>query len=318
MLLMMVRVIRMFMWQVIRHDNFCNVGQNWLSELYSIGCAYVDFDGEGANIDDLIQVRLGCRPLWSWVSSSWWGFHTNICNSMQIPGAWERNMGQTVFHVWTGFRKKQNWQQDSQVVAVVVGGVGFCVWRFFRKRRITKEQVPLERFEIMKTMRIRMMRMLMIRWRRPRTSRAWWRPRRSPTSWRRSRSRWDWSLIPLDKDKTDSFQMSITTIESRNAKRYNHVICWAPHHLARGPLSLKCGDGLEEDLKVASATSRSPLTQDLKWDQGIGLWDFSNDYGLFKMPWTRILLLSLEIANNWVRITWVSTYSDQFRLICTN
>ena len=166
--------------------------------------------------------------------------------------------------------------------------------------------------------RIRMMRMLMIRWRRPRTSRAWWRPRRSPTSWRRNRSRWDWSLIPLDKDKTDSFQMSITTIESRNAKRYNHVICWAPHHLARGPLSLKCGDGLEEDLKVASATSRSPLTQDLKWDQGIGLWDFSNDYGLFKMPWTRILLLSLEIANNWVRITWVSTYSDQIRLICTN
>ena len=166
--------------------------------------------------------------------------------------------------------------------------------------------------------RIRMMRMLMIRWRRPRTSRAWWRPRRSPTSWRRNRSRWDWSLIPLDKDKTDSFQMSITTIESRNAKRYNHVICWAPHHLARGPLSLKCGDGLEEDLKVASATSRSPPTQDLKWDQGIGLWDFSNDYGLFKMPWTRILLLSLEIANNWVRITWVSTYSDQIRLICTN
>ena len=49
------------------------------------------------------------------------------------------------------------------MVAVVVGGVGFCVWRFFRKRRITKEQVPLERFEIMKTMRIRMMRMLMIR-----------------------------------------------------------------------------------------------------------------------------------------------------------
>ena len=68
----------------------------------------------------------------------------------------------------------------------------------------------------------------------------------------------------LDKDKTDNFQMSITTIESRNAKRYNHVICWAPHHLARGPLSLKCGDGLEEDLKVASATSRSPPTQDLK------------------------------------------------------
>ena len=55
------------------------------------------------------------------------------------------------------------------MVAVVVGGVGFCVWRFFRKRRITKEQVPLERLEIMKTMRtittmrIRMMRMLMIR-----------------------------------------------------------------------------------------------------------------------------------------------------------
>ena len=55
------------------------------------------------------------------------------------------------------------------MVAVVVGGVGFCVWRFFRKRRITKEQVPLERLETMKvmrtitTMRIRMMRMLMIR-----------------------------------------------------------------------------------------------------------------------------------------------------------
>ena len=27
-LLMMVKVIRMFMWQVIRHDNLCNVGQN--------------------------------------------------------------------------------------------------------------------------------------------------------------------------------------------------------------------------------------------------------------------------------------------------
>ena len=27
------------------------------------------------------------------------------------------------------------------VVAVVVGGVGFCIWRFFRKRRVTKEQV---------------------------------------------------------------------------------------------------------------------------------------------------------------------------------
>ena len=37
----------------------------------SIGCAYVDFDGEGENIDDLIQARLGCRPLWSWVFSSW-------------------------------------------------------------------------------------------------------------------------------------------------------------------------------------------------------------------------------------------------------
>ena len=49
------------------------------------------------------------------------------------------------------------------MVALVVGGVGFCVWRFFRKRRITKEQVLLERLEIMKTMRIRMMRMLMIR-----------------------------------------------------------------------------------------------------------------------------------------------------------
>ena len=55
------------------------------------------------------------------------------------------------------------------MVAVVVGGVGFCVWRFFRKRRITKEQVPLARLEIMKkkTMRtittMRMVRMLMIR-----------------------------------------------------------------------------------------------------------------------------------------------------------
>ena len=48
------------------------------------------------------------------------------------------------------FPKKLNWWQDSQVVAVVVGGVGFCVWRFFRKRRITKEQVPLARLEIMK------------------------------------------------------------------------------------------------------------------------------------------------------------------------
>ena len=316
MLLMMVRVIRMFMWQVIRHDNFCNVGQNWLSELYSIGCAYVDFDGEGENIDDLIQARLGCRPLWSWVSSSWWGFQNNICNSMQIPGAWERNMGQTVFHVWTGFRKK------TELITRLTGG-GHCR----RRRCVLRLEILQEKEDhqgtgavgkIWNHERIRMMRMLMIRWRRPRTSRAWWRPRRSPTSWRRNRSRWDWSLIPLDKDKTDSFQMSITTIESRNAKRYNHVICWAPHHLARGPLSLKCGDGLEEDLKVASATSRSPLTQDLKWDQGIGLWDFSNDYGLFKMPWTRILLLSLEIANNWVRITWVSTYSDQIRLICTN
>jgi len=27
------------------------------------------------------------------------------------------------------------------VVALVLGGVGFCIWRFFRKRRITKEQV---------------------------------------------------------------------------------------------------------------------------------------------------------------------------------
>ena len=27
------------------------------------------------------------------------------------------------------------------VVALVVGGIGFCIWRFFRKRRITKEQV---------------------------------------------------------------------------------------------------------------------------------------------------------------------------------
>ena len=52
------------------------------------------------------------------------------------------------------------------MVAVVVGGVGFCVWRFFRKRRITKEQVPLARLEILKkkTMRtMRMVRMLMIR-----------------------------------------------------------------------------------------------------------------------------------------------------------
>ena len=105
-LLMMVKVIRMFMWQVIRHDNLCNVGQNWLSEYNSTGCSNVDFDGRRENILDLIQARLGCRPLWSWVSSSWWGFQTNICNSMQIPGLWERNMGQTVFHVWTGFRKR--------------------------------------------------------------------------------------------------------------------------------------------------------------------------------------------------------------------
>ena len=53
------------------------------------------------------------------------------------------------------------------MVAVVVGGVGFCVWRFFRKRRITKEQVPLARLKIMKRMRttttMRMVRMLMIR-----------------------------------------------------------------------------------------------------------------------------------------------------------
>ena len=34
--------------------------------------------------------------------------------------------------------------------------------------------------------------------------------------------------LELDKDKTDSFKTSITTIESRNTKRYNHVICWAP------------------------------------------------------------------------------------------
>ena len=36
---------------------------------------------------------------------------------------------------------------NLQVVALVLSGVGFCIWRFFRKRRITKEQVPLERLE---------------------------------------------------------------------------------------------------------------------------------------------------------------------------